>query len=218
MAERYEDADGTNIFWPGYVDATTNLALNLLFLLVVMISAVFMFALEMGRASVEQAKTEQEHQQTLQQTVASEQTRAARLQAELDRLRARVRELEAAQTARLKRKNVEATGPAPEAGKGSSDLSVDDFTVAVRFRDDAVELLPGERERLAAELRQVLERGRAIIRVIVPPGFTETRRLGFYRAMVVRNLLIEQHLPADKIDVAVIEGRKQADAALVLVR
>ena len=51
MPDRNEDSDGSEIFWPGYVDATTNLALNLLFLLTIMMTAVFMFALEMGRAS-----------------------------------------------------------------------------------------------------------------------------------------------------------------------
>ncbi len=42
--------DGSDIFWPGYVDAVTNLVLNLLFLLTIMTVAVFMFALELGRA------------------------------------------------------------------------------------------------------------------------------------------------------------------------
>ena len=50
METRHDDEDGSNIFWPGYVDATTNLVLNLLFLLTIMIVAVFMFALELGRA------------------------------------------------------------------------------------------------------------------------------------------------------------------------
>ena len=57
MSERHDDNDGSDIFWPGYVDATTNLILNLLFLLTILIVAVFMFALELGRSSpVEQQK------------------------------------------------------------------------------------------------------------------------------------------------------------------
>ena len=40
--------DGSDIFWPGYVDAVTNLVLNLLFLLTIMTVAVFMFAMELG--------------------------------------------------------------------------------------------------------------------------------------------------------------------------
>ena len=45
-----DNDDGSEIFWPGYVDATTNLILNLLFLLTILIVAVVMFALELGRA------------------------------------------------------------------------------------------------------------------------------------------------------------------------
>ena len=51
METRHSDNDGSDIFWPGYVDAVTNLVLNLLFLLTIMTVAVFMFALELGRAS-----------------------------------------------------------------------------------------------------------------------------------------------------------------------
>ena len=51
MEERHSDNDGSDIFWPGYVDAVTNLVLNLLFLLTIMTVAVFMFALELGRAT-----------------------------------------------------------------------------------------------------------------------------------------------------------------------
>jgi flagellar basal body-associated protein FliL len=44
-----ENSDGADVFWPGYVDAVTNLVLNLLFMLTIMIVAVFMFALELSR-------------------------------------------------------------------------------------------------------------------------------------------------------------------------
>lgn len=43
------------------------------------------------------------------------------------------------------------------------------------------------------------------------------KRLGFYRAMAVRNLLIEMKLPADRIDVSVREGKANASASLVRV-
>ena len=42
METRYNDNDGTSVFWPGYVDASTTLILNLLFLLIILIVAVFM--------------------------------------------------------------------------------------------------------------------------------------------------------------------------------
>ena len=46
--EADENIDGSDIFWSGYVDAVTNLVLNLLFMLTISILAVFMFALELS--------------------------------------------------------------------------------------------------------------------------------------------------------------------------
>ena len=49
MSIETSQEDGADIFWPGYVDAIANLVLNLLFMLTIMIVAVFMFALELSR-------------------------------------------------------------------------------------------------------------------------------------------------------------------------
>lgn len=46
--EADENIDGSDIFWSGYVDAVTNLVLNLLFMLTISILAVFMFDLELS--------------------------------------------------------------------------------------------------------------------------------------------------------------------------
>jgi hypothetical protein len=42
--------------------------------------------------------------------------------------------------------------------------------------------------------------------------------MAFYRAMAVRNLLIEMKLPKDRIEVAVREGSSSANASIVRVR
>ena len=36
-------------FWPGYVDAISNLVLSLLFVVAILTISVFMFAMELGR-------------------------------------------------------------------------------------------------------------------------------------------------------------------------
>jgi hypothetical protein len=53
--------------------------------------------------------------------------------------------------------------------------------------------------------------------VEAPSGFSEAKRLGYYRAMAVRNQLIALNVPADKIDVAVNEGKSSADNTKVMV-
>jgi hypothetical protein len=42
--------------------------------------------------------------------------------------------------------------------------------------------------------------------------------MGFYRAMAVRNLLIEMNVPKENIDVSVVEGKGDANSSLVMVR
>lgn len=44
--------DGNSNFWPGYVDAISNLVLNLLFVVAILTIAVFLFAIELGRKQV----------------------------------------------------------------------------------------------------------------------------------------------------------------------
>jgi hypothetical protein len=56
------------------------------------------------------------------------------------------------------------------------------------------------------------------LEVNVPGSFSETRRLAFYRAMAVRNVLIEMGVPVAKIDVAIKEAKSGGDSTKVLVR
>jgi hypothetical protein len=93
-----------------------------------------------------------------------------------------------------------------------------DFEVIVRFKDEAVSLTPTEHEQLLESLKPIEARGKASVYVEVPAGFSEAKRMGFYRAMAVRNLLIEMEVPQEKIDVAVIEGNNNANASIVRVR
>src|SRR5512146_829362 len=89
MSMRHTDSDGSDIFWPGYVDAVTNLVLNLLFLLTIMTVAVFMFALELGRASKDRPSapiTKQKGEAAYKETTGPVQENAA-LRREVERLK-----------------------------------------------------------------------------------------------------------------------------------
>jgi hypothetical protein len=88
----------------------------------------------------------------------------------------------------------------------------------VRFRDDAVAFTPTEREQVLEALKPIVASGKANISVEIPPGFSEAKRMGFYRAMAVRNLLLELKMPKDRINVAEVEGSSKANASVVKVR
>jgi len=220
MTERHEDSDGSNIFWPGYVDATTNLALNLLFLLTIMITAVFMFALEMGRASLDGPKDPQMQEVSLvtqEKTDLEEEVVTLKLEVQ------RLNELLAQKNLQDTKpggfdKRVDATHDEPMPQKGLNRADARDFEIVVIFKDEAIALKSEEREQLRDTLQPVVERGESNIYVEVPAGFSEAKRMGFYRAMAVRNLLIEMKVPKENINVSVVEGKSDADASLVMVR
>lgn len=224
MAERHSDNDGSDIFWPGYVDAVTNLVLNLLFLLTVMIIAVFMFALELGRASIGG-----NGKKPVAAYTAGEAGKLSKTTDSVKEIAALKSEIE-----RLNRELARQVVPAP--GKSSSIVAVDvaskaikpgtgldkavsnDLEVLVRFKDEAVAFSADEQKRLLESLRPVQKFSKVLISVEVPTGFSEAKRMGFYRAMAVRNLLIEMKTPKERIDVSVVEGKSSANASVVRVK
>jgi len=181
-----DESDGSGIFWPGYVDAVTNLVLNLLFLITILAVAVFMFALELGRSSNKVA---------VDSAVP-------------------VAKVEAKNAADLGKKVVPATLVLPQPKKG---LLATEGEVTVRFIDEAVNLTEAEHVQLREALKQIVAGGGALIYIEVPTGFSEAKRMGFYRAMEVRNVLMEMNMPQKRIDVIVREGKSNSNASLVRV-
>lgn len=245
--------DGSDNFWPGYVDAVTNLVLNLLFLLTIMTVAVFMFALELGRASLGGAgKTPVE---TVKADNKAAENRLAdpikQREAAVDALKKQVASLktETPNDAEAMRKKVDsinkaldreisflnamqiqknakpaqtttvvpATVEMPKPPKGLEKLIVSDAEVIVIFTDEAIKLTSAEQTQLRDALKNIAAGSGARISVEVPAGFTEAKRLGFYRAMEVRNKLIEMKMPTARIDVSVREGKSSSNASLVRV-
>jgi hypothetical protein len=226
METRHDDNDGSDIFWPGYVDAVTNLVLNLLFLLTIMTVAVFMFALELGRASKggpqdpstasSKPNTEavsRKNSDTAQENIA--------LKLEVQRLNKMLSKQPSGSVQHGNMgiiKTVEVTSTVPEPLTGLDQTIASDFEIVVRFTDDAIAFTPEEHERLLETLQPIVANGKASIYVEVPAGFSEAKRMGYYRMMAVRNLLIEMKMPSKNIEVAVLERKTNANAAIVRVR
>ncbi len=215
--------DGSDIFWPGYVDAVTNLVLNLLFLLTIMTVAVFMFALELGRASLGGAGkkpvvTQKADAHTDPKLSADAIKENAVLKREIQLLNMKLAKMVPPPRVGEPVKIVPATAGVPLPKKGLDITIVTDAEVIVRFTDEAVSLTKAEYGQLREALKTIVASGKSRILVEVPTGFTEAKRMGFYRAMAVRNLLIEMKMPQDRIDVSVREGKNNANASLVRVK
>lgn len=221
-AGRHDDSDGSDIFWPGYVDATTNLILNLLFLLTILIVAVFMFALELGKSTKKTSEIVAESAAAQAALSGGLQDRDAENQAlrqEIERLK-KVIAIDQSGTIHLggAEKSIEGTEMVPEPLRGLDETIAGGFELIVRFKNNAVAFTPEEHDQLLEALAPVLKSEKAHIGVEVPTGFSEAKRMGFYRVLAVRNLLIEMNVPADQVKVAVVEGPSDADAAQVTVR
>ena len=226
METRHSDSDGSDIFWPGYVDAVTNLVLNLLFLLTIMTVAVFMFALELGRAS--KGGPEKSLAAATNQNVEAESKAKAdpvkeniALKLEVQRLNMMLakRAADNLQDGNMGMiKTVDVTSTVPEPLNGLDQAIESDFEIVVRFTEDAVAFTPEEHDRLLETLQPIVAKGKANILVEVPAGFSEAKRMGYYRMMAVRNLLIEMELPKQNINVSVLERQNNANAAIVRVR
>lgn len=248
MSTRHSDHDGSDIFWPGYVDAISNLVLNLLFLLTIMTVAVFMFALELGRASkVVPSQPPVASVKPDPGAVAKATFDPARenieLKLEIQRLNAQLAErvsqqgqpaqilkplkpVPPAQPMQLEQpsqpgglvKTVDVTSNVPRPLHGLDAALADDSEIIVRFMDEAVAFTPAERDLLLESLKPIVANGKARISVDVPAGFSEPKRMGFYRAMAVRNLLIEMKMPKGNIEVSVLERKNNANASTVRVK
>lgn len=225
MSMGHDNSDGSDTFWPGYVDAVTNLVLNLLFLLTIMIVAVFMFALELGRSSKGGAdKTLKASSKRGDVTAAKTKTDPVKENIELKR-EIEILKMQLAQQAAPKGqsgvvgKTVDATSRVPlPLSRIDKSAAASDAEVLVRFTEEAVAFTPAEHDRLRETLKPVVAKGKVTIHVDVPVGFSEAKRMGFYRAMAVRNLLIEMKMPKDSIDVSVLEGKTNTNASLVRVK
>ena len=213
---RHSDSDGSDIFWPGYVDAVTNLVLNLLFLLTIMTVAVFMFALELGRASKGGPSNPSDLKQEAVVKPVDPVKENLELKREIQRLSAIIAQRD--DKSGVQAKTVEVTSVVVAPQTGLHRTLADDAEVVVRFRDDAVAFTPAEREQVLEALKPFVARGQANLYVEVPPGFSEAKRMGFYRAMAVRNLLLELNMPKERINVSEVEGQSSANASLVKIR
>jgi ribosomal protein L25 (general stress protein Ctc) len=227
MSTRHSDTDGSDIFWPGYVDAVSNLVLSLLFLLTVMTVAVFMFALELGRASQGGAGKElvtatRKDASAVPVATMDPAKENIALKLEIQRLNKLLAQKEPHTVIPAQAgdqvKTVDVTSVAPKPLNGLDKSLASEAEIIVRFTEEAVAFTPAEHDRLRESLKPVIAAGRTTVYVEVPAGFSEAKRMGYYRAMAVRNLLIEMNMPKERIDVAVREGKSSANASIVRVR
>ena len=296
MSVSSDSNDASDIFWPGYVDAVTNLAINLLFVIAVMSIVVLGFTLQLAQMTKNKVVTEttspqksngaaaediylknneedakadsakpsanvdattsaktalkeiqkqlsvaqqalkqvqsESTQTQIKQALSQAETDAKQLKQQLDKSEQTTKQSEKVQTetqtaqqSPLQSEKVETIKAeqqkiTPAAGEKAAQSSIAGGLV-VKFSPDVVELAQAEASELVNKLSSAgsLASKRWQIQVISPKGYSEAARLSYYRVNAVRNVLLQNGVPASAIDLRISESADPAaDNSVVAVR
>jgi len=251
MAGASDSNDASEIFWPGYVDAIANLAINLLFVIAVMCIVILSFVLEETVKSASPQENLPESSASVSEptvAVAAPDVLDA-LAAENAKLKAEVEALkkqsasskkpteqvsvpkEAAAAASSQKASAQAAASSSAAADTPSKATRQDVVdvreeasknpnqgattseavsagLIVNFDPKVVTLSPKDTADITALLQSYgsLSGSRWQVTVITPKGFSEAGRLAYYRAVAVRNVLLQAGVPGSAIDIRVLES------------
>jgi|AGTN01.1.fsa_nt_gi hypothetical protein len=229
-------------YWPGFVDALSNVVLTLVFVLV-----VFVFALVMASNKVEQKvielaqQTERRQEQQIQvehevlelrQELRETLEQLQRAEAENGTLRQQVAELRRQQVPGSEERNElkEKVEIRVEQQARDADSERDDTAEIDRNTGVIVIVFPrgifeindkarAELDRSLASQRERLAGMTVSVRSVVGvETYSEARRLAYFRGLTVRNYLIDKGLGSGKTINMVIEQAKEVGDGRVEIR
>lgn len=206
MAGHPNDSDDNSaIFWPGYVDAVSNLVLNLLFLVMILCLAIFVLSQQTSHSSAPQSSVPQE-------------TRLEEARPDLGTKLSSGGKTDVVQ----KRAEIEVR-PSPVGQKPgavqikSPTVSDQGVYVEVQFLDDALELLPESQQALRQLLQTLLQQGYGQweLVVVTDTAFASMRRSALLRLLRVRDALNTPELAGIKSNTRIESGGAPATTAVV---
>ena len=223
--------DGSDILWPGYVDAVTNLAINLLFVIAIMSIVVLGATLQIAELSKRRATEGDVITHTT--AVGAETKTLAQLEARLtnttEQLRAAEEKLRLVQekiahsvtpTNSQQAKPIDVAAQSAPAPRAGGVHEIDANALVVKFATESVVMGEGEIQQLLAKVDPLkVNHRRWNITVISPRGFSEASRTAYYRAHAVRNALLQGGIASTAIDLRILESTQSgADNTQVLVK
>jgi predicted Holliday junction resolvase-like endonuclease len=207
-------------YWPGFVDALSNVVLTLVFVLVVFVFALVMASNKVGQKVLELAELAKERE--AQRVVAEGEMLDLRKElrdalaalqearSESERLKKQIEELKknhvpgSEELNALKEKVQIKVDAKPTANDNKEDADVERGTGVIvivfprgifelndKAKAELVKTLAGQKAQLAGMNAQVRS-------VMGAETFSEARRLAYYRGLTVRNALIDQGLGTGK--------------------
>lgn len=231
MAGASNSDDDSGIFWPGYVDAVTNLAINLLFVIAVMALVVLTAILQISKMknvdAVEQKNKQAASEQTLAagspSTAAQASSTATIAGSPVTSAAEMQQQRETGGTANDRNQPEVVTAQTKKTAQAPGKSRMFDGAsggVVVAFANDVIDLSDEEKTTLIQKLGgNSVATGKWQLRVIVPKGFSEASRIGFYRLGSIRNILIAKGVDPKNIELRLIEAESaNANNARVQVR
>lgn len=245
-------------FWPGFVDALSNVVLVMIFVVVVFVLTLFYYSQKLAQFRAvkfiekkevqEQVATPQKNQPDISRVDDDKNPDVARLKLESEAQTKEIAQLKG-QVALLQAKLVAGSTVMPGSTNSDASAPVDAIqieksrtseakhalpgvvldntqkAVKLHFDKDGVELDDAAVRALNANLAQWTDRTKAgngkivVTGVVGTVAYTEGRRRAYYRAMAVRNYLIDKGLASAAIVSRVVPGTENAESdATVLIQ
>jgi hypothetical protein len=227
-----DDTDDHNsTFWPGYVDAVVNLAINLLFVIAVLSIVVLGATLQIAELSkkptpvvqLENLPSKEAYDEALKALEKAEKAKASgektltekdRLllstMTELSEVQAALREARA-KLLQLQAALQEANKPGLVVSEASSGLKTVIRQIPsgalITFGSDLVDISASEADNLAARLNSLapLPGSKWRISVVYPKGVVEATRMVNLRTQSIKNLMLKNGVAPNAIEVRLIE-------------
>jgi len=191
-------------FWPGFVDALSNLVLTLVFVMVIFVLALFYLSTKVAESKLEALcpSTKAELADTQKELEQTQQALREAL-AKMGQVDENVVVREKKMTPVLKREKI------------STETAAGGAAITIRFPMGVVELDEEAKAALDKTIEPLIASGQQIKSnlnaVPGPETYSEGKRVAFFRAVAVRNYLISKGVAKNDIDSKVL-GQDQRDS------
>jgi outer membrane protein OmpA-like peptidoglycan-associated protein len=187
-----EGGKGGNSYWPGFVDALTNVVIAMIFVIVVLAIALSFAAQLMGKKLAEQY------------IAAAAASAAAAAPAKPAPAAAPAEVLPVPESRRSGRTRIAVSGGEAASSPNPARVGAVRNVLQLDFAPNATTLDPAAAEQLKVALAPVERRQRAVVIANGPDmQLSFNQRSAYLRVMAVRNVLIEQGFPPGKVSVRI---------------
>lgn len=188
-------------FWPGFVDALSNLVLTLVFVMVIFVLALFYLSSKVSKTKMDALRPETKSELAQTKKELAETREALRVAlAQAGQVKERVDAGEK-KIPMLKREKI-----STETGNAGSSIIIRFPPGIVDLDDDAKQVLDKAIARLISPGQQIKT---SLSAVPGPETYSEGKRLAFFRAVAIRNYLISKGVAKSNIDSKVVGHEKR---------